>query len=96
MTRNPMTRRSLVKALGAAGAVAAAGAAGTFRAVSAAAAIPGPASYSATWASVDQHPPAPEWFQDAKFGIYYHWGAFSVPAFVNEWYPRYMWNNGSP
>jgi alpha-L-fucosidase len=44
---------------------------------------------------VDQHPPAPEWFQDAKFGIYFHWGAFSVPAFVNEWYPRNMWNNGS-
>ena len=44
---------------------------------------------------MDQHPPAPEWFQDAKFGIYFHWGAFSVPAFVNEWYPRNMWNNGS-
>ena len=95
MTHNSFARRSFVKALGAAGAVAAAGASGLFRAGSAAAAIPGPTSYSAAWASVDQHPPAPEWFQDAKFGIYFHWGAFSVPAFVNEWYPRNMWNNGS-
>ncbi|GAA0947291.1 alpha-L-fucosidase [Virgisporangium aurantiacum] len=96
MTHNFVTRRSLVKALGTAGTVAAGGSVGLFRVGSAAAAIPGPTSYSATWASVDQHPPAPEWFQDAKFGIYFHWGAFSVPAFVNEWYPRNMWNNGSP
>ncbi|MEQ4304642.1 alpha-L-fucosidase [Plantactinospora sp. B6F1] len=55
----------------------------------------GPSSYTPTWSSVDQHPPAPEWFQDAKFGIYYHWGAFSVPAFANEWYPRNMYFSGS-
>jgi alpha-L-fucosidase len=54
-----------------------------------------PSSYTATWASVNQHPPAPEWFKDAKFGIYFHWGVFSVPAFANEWYPRNMYNNGS-
>ena len=47
--------------------------------------------YQATWASVDQHNPAPEWFQDAKFGIYFTWGAFSVPAYENEWYPRDMY-----
>ncbi|MEV6829481.1 alpha-L-fucosidase [Amycolatopsis sp. NPDC051102] len=55
----------------------------------------GPSSYSPSWSSVDQHPPAPEWFQDAKFGIYYHWGVFSVPAFGNEWYPRNMYIGGS-
>ena len=55
----------------------------------------GPSSYTPSWSSVDQHPPAPEWYQDAKFGIYYHWGVFSVPAFGNEWYPRNMYNNGS-
>ncbi|MGW3962604.1 alpha-L-fucosidase [Amycolatopsis sp. NPDC005003] len=55
----------------------------------------GPSSYTPSWASVDQHPPAPEWFQDAKFGIYYHWGVFSVPAFGNEWYPRNMYIAGS-
>jgi alpha-L-fucosidase len=46
--------------------------------------------YTPSWSSVDQHVAAPEWFQDAKFGIYHHWGAFSVPAFNNEWYPREM------
>ena len=85
------TRRAFLTAAGA----TAAGAAGLLRAKPAFAAIPGPSSYSASWSSVDQHPPAPEWFQDAKFGIYYHWGAFSVPAYVNEWYPRNMYNNGS-
>lgn len=49
-------------------------------------------TYSANWTSLDTHNPAPEWFQDAKFGIYFHWGAFAVPAFGNEWYPRNMFN----
>ena len=49
-----------------------------------------------TWASVDQHVAAPEWFQDAKFGIYHHWGAFSVPAFNSEWYPRAMYYPDGP
>jgi alpha-L-fucosidase len=52
--------------------------------------------YQATWASVDQHNPSPEWFQDAKFGIYFHWGIFSVPAYESEWYPRNMYNTGDP
>ncbi len=39
--------------------------------------------------------PAPEWFKDAKFGIYFHWGVYSVPAFANEWYPRNMYIEGS-
>ncbi|MDP4179718.1 MAG: alpha-L-fucosidase [Bacillota bacterium] len=49
-------------------------------------------TYQATWASVDTHTASPEWFQDAKFGIYFHWGVFSVPAFGDEWYPRWMYN----
>ncbi|WP_372665958.1 alpha-L-fucosidase [Amycolatopsis kentuckyensis] len=60
-----------------------------------ASATAGPSSYTPTWSSVDQHPPAADWFQDAKFGIYFHWGAFSVPAFGNEWYPRNMYVSGS-
>jgi alpha-L-fucosidase len=52
-------------------------------------------AYTPAWASVDQHTPAPEWFQDAKFGIYFHWGAFSVPAYSSEWYPRNMYISGS-
>ena len=55
----------------------------------------GPATYTPTWDSVNQHPAAPEWFQDAKFGIYFHWGVFSVPAYDSEWYPRNMYFGGS-
>jgi alpha-L-fucosidase len=46
--------------------------------------------YEATWEDLTQHP-YPEWFQDAKFGIYFHWGVYSVPAFGSEWYPRWMY-----
>ena len=46
--------------------------------------------YETTWESLTQHP-IPQWFQDAKFGIYFHWGVYSVPAFSNEWYPRNMY-----
>jgi alpha-L-fucosidase len=49
-----------------------------------------PGSYEATWSSLTKHP-YPEWFQDAKFGIYFHWGVYSVPAFGSEWYPRWMY-----
>lgn len=37
----------------------------------------------------------PEWFRDAKFGIFIHWGVYSVPAFGNEWYPRNMYLQGT-
>jgi alpha-L-fucosidase len=37
----------------------------------------------------------PEWFRDAKFGIYLHWGAYSV-AEQGEWYPRNMYIEGHP
>lgn len=36
-------------------------------------------SYSADWESLDQRP-LPQWFSDAKFGIFIHWGVYSVPA----------------
>src|SRR5271157_422646 len=38
----------------------------------------------------------PDWYQDAKFGIFIHWGVYSVPAFGSEWYPRLMYQPGSP
>ena len=57
--------------------------------------VPAATTYQAAWASVDKHDPAPEWFQDAKFGIYFHWGVFSVPAAINEWYPRRMYDDGT-
>lgn len=38
----------------------------------------------------------PDWFRDAKFGIFIHWGGYSVPAYANEWYPRNMYQQGTP
>ena len=35
----------------------------------------------------------PEWFRDAKFGIFMHWGVYSVPAYQHEWYPREMYSD---
>ena len=46
------------------------------------------------WASLAQFQ-TPEWYQNAKFGIFIHWGVYSVPAFRNEWYPRNMYIQGS-
>ncbi|GAB3806342.1 alpha-L-fucosidase [Micromonospora zhanjiangensis] len=86
-----LSRRQLLVASGATGIATATG----LLSVRNALATVGPQSYTSSWSSVDQHPAAAEWFQDAKFGIYYHWGVFSVPAFANEWYPRNMYNNGS-
>jgi len=42
-------------------------------------------------ASIAANYKIPEWFRDAKFGIFIHWGVYSVPAFGNEWYPREMY-----
>lgn len=53
-------------------------------------------TYTADWESLKKRNPAPEWFRDAKFGIYFHWGVYSVPAFANEWYPRNMYDVKSP
>jgi len=46
--------------------------------------------YKADWKSLEKHTAAPEWFRDAKIGIYWHWGVYSVPAYGNEWYPKWM------
>src|SRR6266487_3627062 len=47
------------------------------------------------WESLRKYE-APEWYRDAKFGIFIHWGVYSVPAFGSEWYPRMMNVEGSP
>ena len=51
--------------------------------------------YKDTWESLSAFRP-PEWLRRAKFGIFIHWGVYSVPAFHNEWYPRNMYIQGSP
>ena len=40
-----------------------------------------PERYEPTAESLAQHP-VPEWFNDAKFGIFIHWGPYSVPAYA--------------
>jgi len=47
-------------------------------------------TFSPEWESLQNHQ-TPEWFMDGKFGIYFHWGVYSVPAFGTEWYPRHMY-----
>jgi len=49
-----------------------------------------PDPYTANWESLSKHNASPEWFRDAKLGIYFHWGVYSVPAYGSEWYPRQM------
>ena len=49
--------------------------------------------FEPTWESLQTYQ-VPEWFRDAKFGIYTHWGPYSVPAWENEWCPRLMYSSG--
>ncbi|MDD9267275.1 alpha-L-fucosidase [Paenibacillus sp. GCM10023248] len=76
--------------------IAAACMAAPFAPIAGSAAQAAAAAYEPNWPSVDLYNAAPDWFRDAKFGIYFHWGAFSVPAYGSEWYPRNMYKSGSP
>ena len=53
---------------------------------------PGP--FKATWESLVQGYQCPEWFRDAKFGIWAHWSAQCVPEH-GDWYAREMYIQGS-
>lgn len=54
-------------------------------------------TYQADWTSIDSRP-IPTWFTDAKFGIFIHWGVFSVPAWgptdanIYDKYAEWYWN----
>lgn len=50
--------------------------------------------FKSDWSSLQQFR-TPDWFRDAKFGIFIHWGVYSVPAFANEWYSRNMYVPGN-
>lgn len=50
--------------------------------------------FQATWQSLETYK-VPDWFRDAKFGIFIHWGVYSVPGFGSEWYPRQMYQKDS-
>ena len=46
--------------------------------------------YQPTWESLDKHQ-GPKWFDEAKVGIFVHWGVYSVPSFgvngvLGEWF----------
>lgn len=49
--------------------------------------------YTPDWVSLRKKS-TPDWFRDAKFGIYFHWGPYSVPAYGNEWYAHHMYRPG--
>ena len=54
--------------------------------------------YEASWSSIDSRP-TPAWYTDAKFGIFIHWGVYSVPAFAavnvkdENPYAEWYWNS---
>lgn len=48
--------------------------------------------YTADWNSLRNYE-IPAWFKDAKLGLFIHWGAYAVPAWDNEWYPRFMYRD---
>jgi alpha-L-fucosidase len=52
------------------------------------------AKFEPTWDSLKKYE-VPQWNQDAKFGIFIHWGVYAVPAAGSEWYPRNMYNKDS-
>lgn len=52
-------------------------------------------AYEADWESLLRYT-VPDWFKDAKLGIFIHWGVYAVPAYQNEWYPRNMYIESSP
>lgn len=46
----------------------------------------------ATWESLGGRT-TPKWYYGGKFGIFIHWGIYSVPAYGCEWYSRYMYDH---
>jgi len=57
------------------------------------------AQYKATWESLDTRS-VPQWWKDAKFGIFIHWGVYSVPGYSKkgdyaEWYENGLRNGDS-
>src|ERR1700757_5114364 len=53
---------------------------------------PGPVK--PTWESLKENYKVPAWFKGAKFGIFMHFGIFSVPAHGNEWYEKFLYAGG--
>lgn len=45
-------------------------------------------AYEPTWESLDSRP-LPKWYDEAKVGIFIHWGVYSVPTMGSEWFWKY-------
>ena len=54
---------------------------------------PGPVEPN--WESLKQNYKVPDWFNGAKFGIFMHFGIFTVPAHKNEWYEKFLYAGGN-
>ncbi len=52
-------------------------------------------AFKDAWNDIGQHD-IPEWLIDAKFGIYTHWGVYSIPGFADNTYVRYMYDRRNP
>lgn len=50
--------------------------------------------YKPTWESLDSRP-LPAWYDESKIGIFIHWGVFSVPSYLSEWF-WYYWKGPKP
>lgn len=49
-------------------------------------------TYQPNWESIDERE-NPQWFSNAKFGIFIHWGLYSVPGYSNKGtYAEWYWN----
>jgi alpha-L-fucosidase len=82
-----LSKRDLLKC----SAATVAGAAAPFQRAAADAIAPGP--FQANWNSLKSQYQAPDWFRDAKFGIWAHWSAQCVPE-AGDWYARNMYAQG--
>jgi alpha-L-fucosidase len=54
---------------------------------------PGP--FQPSWESLEQNYHLPDWYRDAKFGIWAHWGPQCQPR-QGDWYAKYMYDQGRP
>eukprot|EP00523_Entomoneis_sp_CCMP467_P005183 CAMPEP_0168748758 /NCGR_PEP_ID=MMETSP0724-20121128/16343_1 /TAXON_ID=265536 /ORGANISM="Amphiprora sp., Strain CCMP467" /LENGTH=496 /DNA_ID=CAMNT_0008796601 /DNA_START=61 /DNA_END=1551 /DNA_ORIENTATION=+ len=48
-----------------------------------------------SWEELDGRP-LPQWYDQSKFGIFLHWGVFSVPALCSEWFGTYWRDHWGP
>ncbi len=51
--------------------------------------------FEPNWESIKTHYSTPQWFTEGKFGIFMHWGLYSVPARQSEWYVRYIYGGNA-